>query len=72
MVGTLFYIRQARKTFSQTCYLNPNQIAYLRGKRYENEKNIKSFKGNQYSESGSGKTYPHQNREKYTWWCWSK
>ena len=40
--------------------LNPNQIAYLRGKRYEVEKKLDAFKGNQYSEGGSGKTYPHQ------------
>lgn len=44
--------------------LNPNQIAYLRGKRYEVEKNIKSFKGNQYS--GAGQNDQHQNEEKYT------
>lgn len=48
----------ARKTFSLTCYLNPNQIAYLRGKRYEVEKKLVGGNGNnQYASEQCGKIY---------------
>lgn len=46
--------------------LNPNQIAYLRGKRYENEKVIATFKGNQYVDSGGLPNANHQNNKPKT------
>lgn len=42
--------------------LNPNQIAYLRGKRYETEKVIAKFKGNQHTNFGEGPNAPHLDR----------
>ena len=44
--------------------LNPNQIAYLRGKRYETEKVISTFKGNQYVNSGGTQLGNHQKQPK--------
>ncbi|MDD2380258.1 MAG: hypothetical protein PHV35_01025 [Mariniphaga sp.] len=46
--------------------LNPNQIAYLRGKRYETEKIITRFKGNQYLKSGGMQNAYHQNNQPKT------
>ena len=46
--------------------LNPIQISRLRGLRYEAERNIDAFKGNQHTiiESGGGNIYHHQNKTK--------
>ena len=46
--------------------LNPNQIAYLRGKRYETEKVISAFKGNQYVDSGGLPNANHRNNQPKT------
>jgi hypothetical protein len=42
--------------------LTDRERSNLRGKRYEGEKNVESFKGNQYTEkSGEAQNEPHQN-----------
>ena len=42
--------------------ISEEQKSYLRGKRYENEKNKQAFKGNQYT-SGGGNSYQKQTSE---------